>query len=165
MSGLTAAEVLNLLSEYGECWCERADRERGVFKSGCPKHEAAHSASKADRSGDRQIAPAAVPAAALRGYLGCGKDTARVVIAIVLWRAITSTLRRREALEPAEGQTFTEAAEEFVRASAHTLQITPGSALETSRESTEAQYLAKEVELLGLTSHVHRIMTDERAAR
>lgn len=40
MTGLTAVEVLALLAEYGECWCSQADRQRGQFLDGCPKHEA-----------------------------------------------------------------------------------------------------------------------------
>lgn len=82
----------------------------------------------------------------LRGRVEClrsGGENVRVVIAVVLWCVISSVLRRDEPLEPVDGQTFTEAAEAFVRTTAHALQIRPEPALVPQRQSA-ALYLTQE---------------------
>jgi hypothetical protein len=164
MSGLTAAEILALLAEYGECWCSQADRQREDFLDGCPKHEASQAASEAERVGAvRLITPAAVNTRSLRGYLRSGGDNVRVVIAVVLWRLISSVLHRDEPLEPADGQTFTEAAEAFIRATAHALQIRPEPGPVHHRQGA-ALYLTQEIELLGLSAQFVRIVADDGAA-
>lgn len=100
----------------------------------------------------------------LRGYLRSGGENVRVVIAVVLWRVISSVLRRDEPLEPVDGQTFTEAAEAFVRTTAHTLQIKPEPALAPQCQGA-ALYLTQEIELLGLSSQFFRVLADGRAAQ
>ncbi|MFD7161369.1 hypothetical protein ACFV9C_42755 [Kribbella sp. NPDC059898] len=165
MSGLTAAEVLALLAEYGECRCSPVDRQLGRFRDGCPKHQASRASSDAERAGPiGLILPAAVNPRFLSSYLKSEGDKNRVVVAVVLWRVVSSVLRRDDPLQPVDGQTFTEAAEAYVRGAARALKIRaePGSVL---HRQGAALYLTQEIELLGLSAQFLRLLAAEGTSR
>jgi hypothetical protein len=112
VSGLSSRDVVSLLAEHAECHC------LDVHPAECPKHSL--EALVADFDTDVLIFPGMLPMEALSGYLRDGDETPRVIIALVLWRIVSEfvSTEHEEPLEPLDGQTISDAAEDYVRRNA-----------------------------------------------
>jgi hypothetical protein len=115
MSGLTVADVFDLLAEHAECVNPTGCKVFGYDVLHCPQHAAIEGKRWTYRM--PMVPQKYLPLASLHGHLtGWGSgETPRVVIAVLLWRITAEYMLDREPLHPAPGQTITQAAEQYVR--------------------------------------------------
>lgn len=148
MSGLTVADVFDLLAEHAECWCPpETDR--------CPKHQALRIVASAQTSTEIAVYPGMLPMDRLSGYsLWADGETPRVMIALLLWRIVAEFCHDAEPLRPGPGQTITIAAEQYVRS------YSSAAEQEDAEYEGETEVIVYVLHRLGLDADYQRVKRD-----